>query len=126
MKAERAPGEHPDLRVDRLDASVREPMLDRRDDAGALLGDGLGELDERREATSASPRDPLVEQRDRRVGGQPIDLAQLLLEQVAAVQRLVGFLDVSELRVLASVWTLAVAPPWTLEVAPPRVGCCCR
>jgi hypothetical protein len=94
VKAEGASGDHPDLGVDRFDAGVGEAVLDRGDDSGALLGDGLGQLDERREPTSPGPRDPLVEQRDRGGRRQPVDLAQLLLEQVAAIQRAVGLLDV--------------------------------
>jgi len=89
-------------------------VLDRCDDPGALLGDGLGELDERREPTASGPRDPFVEQLDRCVGGQPVDLAQLLLEQVAAIQRLVGLLDVGELRDLSVGevgWPGALQPP---------------
>jgi len=80
VKAERASGDHPDLGVDRFDASVGEAVLDRGDDAGALLGDRLGEFDERREATAPGPRDPRIQERDRGVGGQPVDLPELLLE----------------------------------------------
>jgi hypothetical protein len=36
-------------------------MLDGRDDAGALVGDGLGQLDERRQATAPRPRGPAIE-----------------------------------------------------------------
>jgi hypothetical protein len=69
-------------------------VLDRGDDPCALLGDRSGELDERGQAAAPRPLDPAVEQRDRGVGGQPVDLAELLFEQVGAVERPVGALDV--------------------------------
>jgi hypothetical protein len=45
----------------------------------ALGGDRAGELDERGEATSPRPGDPLIKQLPRRFGGQPVvDLPELL------------------------------------------------
>ena len=65
-------------------------MVDRGQDPGALIGDRAGELDERLQPAAASPLQPPLEQRDRGVGGESVDLAQLLFEQVGAVQWLVG------------------------------------
>lgn len=53
---------------------------------------------------------PLVEQPDRGVGGQPVDLARLLFEQVRAVQPRVGALDARELGLLAAGEVVGVLP----------------
>lgn len=76
-------------------------MFDRGFDPGTLFGDRLGELDERREATSPCPGQPRVEQLDGFVVADAVDLPELLGDQVGAVQRLVGLLDVGELLALA-------------------------
>jgi hypothetical protein len=102
VKAEAAAGDQADRRVRCLDARVGQSVLDRGLDPGALLGDRLGQPDERWQATSPRPRDPPVEQRDRRSGREAVDLPELLLEQVGAVQPAVGRLDLGELRGLAA------------------------
>jgi hypothetical protein len=94
VEAEGAAGQQPDLGVDRLDARVGEAVTDGRGDPGALLGDRAGELDERLQAAAPRPLQPALEQLDGLRGGEPVDLAQLLLEQVGAVEAGVGLLDV--------------------------------
>ena len=77
-------------------------MPQRGLDLRALLGDPPGELDERLQAASPGPLQPAVEQLERvldRVG--VVDLAQLLFEQVGAVDRGVELGDPGELGVLA-------------------------
>ena len=69
-------------------------MVDRCRDPDALVGDRAGELDERLQPGAPGPRQPALEQGDRGVGGESVDLPQLLFEQVGAVQPLVGVLDV--------------------------------
>ena len=86
VEPERASGDQADLGVDLLDAGVGEAVLDRGEDPVALVGDRAGELDERRQLASSRPLQPGVEQPTRRGGGELVDLAQLLLEQVRAVQ----------------------------------------
>jgi hypothetical protein len=119
VEAVGAAGDHPDLGVDRFDSGVGQAVLDRGDDPRTLRRDRLGELDERGQATSPGPRDPLVEQPDRVLGGQPVDLPELLLEQVRPVQPGVGLLDARELRGLAVGEVFGVLPqrvPCALEI----------
>jgi hypothetical protein len=88
-------------------------------DPCALGGDRAGELDERCETTPARRRDPLVEELDRVAGGQPVDLSELLLEQVGTVQPRVGLLNARELRLLAVGEVLGVLPqrePGALQI----------
>ena len=80
-------------------------------DAGTVLGDGAGQLDEGREAATSSPHQPVVEEAQ----GAPWlskmeDLTELLLEEVSAVERLVGLLDSGELGLLARGQILGVLP----------------
>jgi hypothetical protein len=75
-------------------------VLNGRLDPWTLVGDGARELDERRKATSPGPGEPRVEQLDRLLVADAVDQAQLLGDQVAAVQRFVGLLDVRELGLL--------------------------
>jgi hypothetical protein len=94
-------------------------VLDRGDDPGALVGDGLGELAERFESTSPGPLDPAVEQRDRRGRWEAVDLTELFFQEVRAIEALVGLLDVGELDLLAGGEVLGVFPqrePRALEV----------
>jgi Type II intron maturase len=76
-------------------------VSDRCLDAGALLGDRAGELDEWLQATSPGLPQPRVEQHERVLERDAVDLAQLLGEQVSAVQPLVELLHTSELLLLA-------------------------
>lgn len=120
VEAEGAAGDQPDLGVDRLDTRVGEAVLDCGQDPGALLGDGAGELDERRQAASARPLDPAVQERDGRISGEPVDLPELFLEQVGAIEPAVGGLDVGELGALAGGEVLGVLPqrkPRALQIA---------
>ena len=120
MKAEGASGDQPDLGVDRFGAGVGEAVVDGGGDPGAVLGDRLGELDERREATAARPFQPGVEQLYRLGLREPVDLSQLLLEQVGAIQPLVGLLNRRQLGLLAGGEVLGVLPqrkPGALQVA---------
>ena len=110
MEAEGAAGEQTDLGVDRLDPGVGQAVFDGGDDPGALVGDRARELDEGRQATSPRPGDPAVQQRDRGPGCEAVDLAQLLFEQIRAIEPLVGVLDVRELGGLAVGEALGVLP----------------
>jgi len=85
-------------------------VTDRGDDPIALLADGAGKLDECRQPAAARPHQPTVQQPlgDRR--GEPVDLAQLLLEQIRAIQPGVGLLDRGELDGLAVGEVLGVLP----------------
>ena len=103
-----------------FDAGVGEPVGDRGLDHSALLGDPSGELDERLEAAASGPAQPGLEQREGLVGGDAVDLAELFVEQVGAVERLVGLLDPGELGLLAVGEVLGVLPerePGALELA---------
>jgi hypothetical protein len=66
-----------------------------------LLGDRSGEFHERRQPGPTGPLQPTIEQATRCGGGELVDLAQLFLEQVRAIQVGVGLLDRGELRGLA-------------------------
>ena len=84
--------------------------MKRRLDPGALLGDRLGELDEGLEAGSSCPFQPVLQQRERVLVGQVVDLAQLLFEEVGAVDRGVELLDERELGLLAVGQVLGLLP----------------
>ena len=101
MEPEAAADDQADAGVHLLDASVREFVGDRGLDPEAVSADRAGELDERREPAAAGPREPGVEELERGGGGEAVDLAQLLLEQVGAVQPLVDLLDLGELELLS-------------------------
>jgi hypothetical protein len=62
VEAEGPAGDQPDLGVDRFDAGVGERVTDCRFDFGALLFDGVGEPQERRELALARPHDPGAQQ----------------------------------------------------------------
>jgi hypothetical protein len=111
VEAKGASGDQADLGVDRFEAGVGEAVLDRGEDPGALVGDGAGELGERFEPRSPGPLDPAVEQRDRRGRWEAVDLAELLFQEVGAIEALVGLLDVGELDLLAGGEVLGVLPP---------------
>jgi hypothetical protein len=108
--AEAASRDQPDLGVDLLDAGVAECVADRSLDAGALVANRAGELSERLEATSPGPLQPRVEDGDRLVAINAVDLSELFFEQGGAVQALVDVLDVDELELLASGQVLGVFP----------------
>ncbi len=101
MEPERAAGDQPQLGIHLFDPGVAEPVLDRRFDPGSLFGDRAGELDERRQTAPSGPGQPGVEQRDRFLERDVVDLAQLLGEKVGAVEPLVELLDAGELQLLA-------------------------
>lgn len=66
-----------------------------------MLADGAGELDERVELAFAGPGEPRVEVCWRKRGVfELVEHAQLLLEQEAAVERLVGVLHFVQQREL--------------------------
>ena len=120
MVAEPASGDESDLGVDLFDGGVGELVGDRRLDHSALLGDPAGDLDERLEPAASCPFQPCLEQREGMVGGDAVDLAQLLAEQVGAVQPLVELLDAGELELLALGEVLGVLPerePGAFELA---------
>ena len=75
-----------------------------------LVGDRLGELHERRQAAASRPDEPALEQLGGLGGREPVDLAQLLFEQVGAEERPVGLLDPRELGLLAGGEVLGVLP----------------
>jgi hypothetical protein len=110
VESEGAAGDQPDLCVDGLDAGVGQAVVDGGLDSGALLGERACELDERCEPAAARPLQPGVQQRNRVFGGDAVDLAQLLFEQVGAVEPLVGALDGGEPGVLAATEVLGVLP----------------
>ena len=76
-------------------------MADGCFDPGSLLGDRAREFDDRLQAAASGPGEPGVEQRDRFIERDPVDLAQLLGEQVGTVEPLVERLDAGELQLLA-------------------------
>jgi hypothetical protein len=108
--AEAAASDQADVGVDLLDSGVAEFVANRRLDCGALVAHRSGELDERRQARSPGPLHPGVEDRDRFVGVDAVDLPELLLEQVGAVQALVDLGDRGELELLAGREALGVLP----------------
>ena len=65
-----------------------------------MFADRAGELDERFQARAGCPREPRLEPLDGLVVGQPVDVAQLAVEQERAVQALVGGHDLGELEQL--------------------------
>ena len=67
-----------------------ELVRDRRFDSLTLLGDAAGELSERLEARSSGPLQPRLEQHEGVLGAAAVEVAQLLGEQVGAVQALVS------------------------------------
>ena len=101
VEAKGAAGDQPDLGVDLLGAGVAEPVAQRRLDPGALVADRAREANERLQAAAPGPPQPGVQDADRVIGVDAIDQAQLLLEQVGAVQALVDTLDVGEFALLA-------------------------
>ena len=128
MKSERLAGDEPDLGVELFDAGVGQAVLDRREDPVTLHDDRAGELDERRQPAPPRPLQPTVEQSLGGRGRELVNLAQLFLEQVGAVEPGVGALDLSELGGLAVGEVLGVLPdrepgalqlPGELEVALP-------
>jgi hypothetical protein len=84
-----------------LDPSVAQFVFNRRFYPRSLFGDRAGEFDERLKARSSGPRQPGVEQRDRLLEWDPVDLAELLGEQVGTVEALVERLDARELERLS-------------------------
>ena len=71
----------PDLAVDPLQLGVRQTQLDGRQDPVAVGPDGLGEGDERRDATTACPAQTPLEM----VGGvrgvsEPVEVTQPLFQ----------------------------------------------
>jgi hypothetical protein len=83
-----------------------------------VLGDGAGQLDEGRQPAAVSPDEPVLEQAHGASGSQLEDLAELLLEEVGAVEALVGLLDQGELGLLACGQVFRVLPerePGSLE-----------
>ena len=86
VESEGAADDQPQLGVQLLDACVQQSVAKGRLDPRALLGDRASELDERLQAASSGPLQPGVEQRDRVVESDAVDLAELLREQVGAVQ----------------------------------------
>ena len=65
-----------------------------------MFADRAGELDERFQPGAGRPRQPRVEPFGRLVLGQPVDVAQLAVEQERAVHRPVGGHDLGELEQL--------------------------
>jgi hypothetical protein len=70
----------------------------------------LALLDERRQPAAPGPCEPRVEQPDGDLEGDAVDLAELLGDQVGAVGRLVGLLDLGELDLLAVGQVVRVLP----------------
>jgi len=110
VKAKRAPGDQANGGVGGFDAGVGESVLDRGFDPWALLFDRARELDERLQAAATRPLKPGVQQRAGVLCRDAVDLAQLLLERVGAVEPLVGLLDARELGFLAAGEVLGVLP----------------
>ena len=54
-------------------------MRDRGDDPRALLGDRASELDKRGQAAASGPGDPLIQQLDRGLGFEAVDLGAVAL-----------------------------------------------
>jgi CheY-like chemotaxis protein len=67
--------------------AVRQPVFDRGEDVVSLGGDCPGQLNERRQPTSSCPGKPLLQELLGLLGRHPVDLPELLLEQVCPVQR---------------------------------------
>jgi hypothetical protein len=58
LKTERDSGDEPDLGVDRLDAPVRQAVLDRGKDRGLVFDDPALQVDKGGDAAAAGPADP--------------------------------------------------------------------
>ena len=76
--AEAAARDQADLCVCLLDPGIRGSVAQGGFDPGALVGDRVGELSERRQAAAPRPPKPRVEQRNRVVEGDVVDLPELL------------------------------------------------
>jgi hypothetical protein len=95
-----AVADQPDAAVERLEASVADPELNRREHAGFVFADRAGELDERPELRTGRPCQPRVEALGSLLLGESVDVAQLAEQQERAVHALVGEHDVGELEQL--------------------------
>jgi hypothetical protein len=101
VEAEGASGDGAGLAVEALDAAVVQAGGDVGDDAVEVGADGLRELLEGPEARPSRPADPILEATAGDVDLAAVeDLGERLLEQVGAVERLVGLLDDGELGLL--------------------------
>ena len=107
MQAVAAVREQPDLVVQAFEAGVGESEADGGEDPVAVAAQGAGELDEGPEFGACGPGQPGVEVRGGLGGvGELVEGAQLFFEQVGAVERLVGGLDVRERSALGVVEVL--------------------
>jgi hypothetical protein len=85
-----------------------------------VLGAGAGQLDERRQPAAAGPHQPAVEETQGAPGLAEVeDRAELLLQEVGALEAPVGLLDEGELALLAHGQVLGDLPerdPGVLEL----------
>ncbi len=101
VEAEAAVADQADAAVEAFEAAVVEAESDRGEDAVAVAADGAGELDEQLQPGSRRPGQPRVEVRRRERGVvEVVEQPEFLFEQEGAVERLVGLLDLAELREL--------------------------
>src|SRR5262252_2044118 len=100
MEAEGATSDQAELGVQALDASVGEVVAERGLDQGQVGADAAGELDEGLDATATSPAQPVLKQLHCLVHGQLEGQAELLFEQIGAVQGLVQLGDPGQARLL--------------------------
>jgi hypothetical protein len=102
VKAEAAVADQAVAAVESFQAPVGQAEGDRGEDALAVCPDRACELDERLELAAGGPGQPGVEVlgREHRVL-ELVDQPEFLFEQEAAVERLVGLLDLVKQRELA-------------------------
>ncbi len=99
-----AAGEQPQVGVGGLGAGIGLAVFDGIEDQMLVLGDRLGELDERRETAALRPCEPADQQAPGRgeVAGLE-DRPELLFQEVGAVERPVGGLDAGQRGALVGV-----------------------
>ena len=122
-EAEGDAGDQADAGVDRLDARVTETVLEGGLDRREVGLDRLGEVDERGQAAAPGPGKPTAQHLQRPVVRELEDLAELLLEEVAAVQRAVGTSDVGQLASLPVAEIFGVPPQGPARWPPTGRGC---
>jgi hypothetical protein len=104
----------------RLDQAVGEPVEQGVEDAGLVLANPAGEVDERGQPGPGCPLAPGLEHLDGPLMLHVEDLAELLFEEVGPVEWPVPRLDPRQLRLLPLGEVLGVAPqdePGALELA---------
>ena len=109
-----------DAGVGGLDATVGQAVLQGGNDVVTLLGDGASYLHKLLDATAACPDEPCVEKLNGSAARCVEDGAELLLQEVGAVEPLVGLLQPREHDALVPsqiLWVLEESPAGTSVIA---------